>query len=288
MGYRSQSGSRKSGQKFQKSQHEKAKAKTQKQRGKNKLMQEEKRIATAEEIKEKTLKSLKRLGEQRFAVSPFSQYFNDWLINLREVLSEFESNPAISADEAFVKERERVTAKIERELADIKRDEAALNLSVRDLADKNHLLVEIDAEYAAQTREIGPERNAEIQRLTREVQNLEEELARIKAMKTSFFGAFTKKAKAKKEAEALGKLESAKSALKAAIQNFKVKQEKLHDEYEKKKQAVIAEVQSLEKEMEKLETDGSPVPRQAASEAIIYAVNALLERTPASSSETAS
>ena len=94
--------------------------------------------------------------------------------------------------------------------------------------------------------------------------------------------------KKKKEAEALGKLESAKSALKAAIQNFKVKQEKLHDEYEKKKQAVIAKVQSLEKEMEKLETDGSPVPRQAASEAIIYAVNALLERTPASSSETAS
>src|SRR3990172_9240781 len=284
MGY--QSGSRKGGQKFQKSQHEKKKTKPNKPRGKSKLMQEERPSATAEEISEKTLSSLKRLGEQRFAVSPFSQYFDDWLINLREVLSEFESSPAVSVDEAFVKERERVTAKIEQELADIKRDEATLNLAVRDLADKNHLLVELDAEYAAQTREIGPKGNAEIRRLTLNIQNLEEALARVKAMKTSFFGSFTKKAKAQKEAELLRKLESAKTAVESAVQSFKVEQEKLHDEYEKKKQAVIAEVQGLEKEVEKLEIDVSPVARQAASEALVYAVNALLKRKPAAPSET--
>jgi hypothetical protein len=281
MGYRSQSGSRRSGQKFQKSGHEKAKAKTQKQRGKSKLMQEERPVVTAEEISEKTLNSLKRLGEQKFAVSPFSQYFDDWLINLKEVLSEFESSPAVSVDEGFVKERERVITKIEREFADIKHDEATLNVAVKELADKNHLLVEIDAEYAAQTRELGPKGNAEIQHLTKDVQNLEEELARVKAMKTSFFGSFTKKAKAQKEAELLRKLEPAKTAVESAVQKFKVEQEKLHDEYEKKKQAVIAEVQGLEKEVEKLETDVSPVARHAASEALVYAVNALLERSPA-------
>jgi DNA repair exonuclease SbcCD ATPase subunit len=245
-------------------------------------MQEERSIFTAEEISEKTLNSLKRLGEQKFAVSPFSQYFNSWLINLKDVLSEFESNSAIGVDEAFVKERERVIAKLERELADIKRDEATLNIAVKDLADHNHLLVEIDAEYVANTREIGPKGNAEIQRLTKEVQNLEEELARVKAMKTSFFGSFTKKAKGQKEAELLRKLESAKKTIESAIQKFKVEQEKLHDEYEKKKQAVMAQVQVLEKEVEKLETDVSPVARHAASEALVYAVSALLERKPAS------
>src|SRR3972149_9004504 len=226
MGY--QSGSRRGGQKFQKSQHEKKKTKPHKPSGKSKLMLEEKHIATAEEITGKTLNSLKRLGEQRFAVSPFSQYFDDWLINLREVLSEFESSPAVSVDEGFVKERERVFAKIVGELAEIKREEAALNMAVRDLADKNHLLVEIDAEYAAQTREIGPKGNAEIKRLTLNIQNLEEELARVKAMKTSFFGSFTKRAKARKEEEILRKLESGKTAVESAIQSFKVSQEKLH------------------------------------------------------------
>src|SRR3972149_4611935 len=226
MGY--QSGSRKGGQKLQKSQHEKKKTNPNKPHGKSKLMQDERPTATAEEVTEKTLNSLKRMGVQKFAVSPFSQYFDDWLINLREVLSEFESSAAVSVDEAFVKERERVIAKVERELTDIKRDEAALNLAVRDLADKNHLLVELDAEYAAQTREIGPKGNAEIRRLTLNIQNLEEELARVKAMKTSFFGSFTKRAKARKEEEILRKLESGKTAVESAIQSFKVSQEKLH------------------------------------------------------------
>jgi hypothetical protein len=42
---------------------------------------------------EKTLGKLHGLGSQKFAVSPFSQYFDDWLLNVREVLSEFESTP---------------------------------------------------------------------------------------------------------------------------------------------------------------------------------------------------
>ena len=278
MGY--QSGSRKGGQKFQKSQHEKKKTKPHKPGGKSKLMLEEKHIATAEEITQKTLNSLKRLGEQKFAVSPFSQYFDDWLINLREVLSEFETNPSVSVDEAFVKERERIISNAEQELDELKHEEAALNQAVRDLGDKNHLLVELDAEYAAQTRDVGPKNNAEIQQVTHTVHHLEEELEEVKATKTSFFG-FTKKAKAKKEAELLGKLASAKKEVECALDKFKVEQEKLHDEYEKKKQTVIAQVQRLEKEVEKLETDGSVDVRQTASEALINAVNALFQRKPA-------
>jgi len=99
---------------------------------------------------------MKRLGEQKFAVSPFREYFDDWLINLNEVLSEFESNPGVKVDEGFVNERGRLMAKVEQELAEIKRDEAALDVAAKELAEHNHLLVQLDAEYAAQTREIGP------------------------------------------------------------------------------------------------------------------------------------
>ena len=76
MGY--QSGQRRGG--FQKASHEKKKTRIHKPRGKNKQILEEKHIDTAVEITEKTLNSLKRLGEQKFAVSPFSRYFDDWLI----------------------------------------------------------------------------------------------------------------------------------------------------------------------------------------------------------------
>jgi beta-glucosidase-like glycosyl hydrolase len=285
MGFRSQTGTHRSGKTFQRSRHEKSKRKTRKHRDKDKFLQEEPTVTT-EEIVEKTLSSLKRLGDQKFAISPFSQYFSDWLVNVREVLSELESSQAVKVDETFVKKCEQVLTKIEREFDELKQGEAAINVAVKELSDTNHLLVEIDVEYAAKTREIGPKGNAEIQRLTLDVKNLEEELERVRQMKTSFFS-FTKKAKRQKEAETLDKLESAKTELESALRSFKVQQEKLHDEYEEKKHVTIERVQGLEKEVEKLDHDYSVDARHDACEALVEAVNALLDRQPESTNELA-
>ena len=283
MGYRSQGGSRRgAGQRFQKSQHAKAKAKAHKHKEKATFLEEQ--TVTAEEIAEKTLNSLKRLGEQKFAVSPFSQYFNDWLVNLKDVLLEFESNQCVKVDEEFVNENQRLLTKTEQELDELKREEARLNQAVRDLAESNHLLVETDADYAEKTRETGSRKNAEVQRLTLNVQNLETELEQVKAMKTSFFR-FSKKDKAKKEEETKQKLEPAKAELASALESFKTQQEKLHDGYEKKKQSIIERVQCLEKEVEKLESDSSPTIRREACEALVEAVKGLLERQPKPTSE---
>ncbi len=275
MGYRP--GSRRSGEKFQRSLHEKTKSKIRRSR-KNKLLPEERPPSSPEEIAEKTINGLRRLGEQKFAVSPFSHYFDDWLINFGEVISEFENTPGVAADEVFLKERERVMSKIRQELAIIKRDEAVLNSKLNDLSDKNNLLVELDAQYAAQTREIGPKKNPEIQRLTLNLRNLEDDLENIRATKTSFFGPVTKKTKARRQAEIQQKINSMKKEIEDAIQNFKIEQERFHDEYEKKKQTAITQVLQLEKEVEKLETDSSLVPRRMASEELINAVKAFLMR----------
>ena len=265
-----------------KEKHDKARAKLHKPRGRSKVLQEE-RVTTSEEIAEKTLNSLKRLGDQRFAVSPFSQYFDDWLINVKQVLSEFESSPTVKVNEVFVKERQRLLTALEQKFAELRKEEATLNKAVGELADNNHLLVETDVDYAAKTREIGSKRNVEIQNLTLKVQNLEAELERVKGMKTSFFG-FTKKAKAQKQAATLRDLESAKAKLESVVQAFKADQEKLHDEYEKKKQVIIERVQRLEKEVEKLETDNSLTVRHDACDAFVRAIAGLLERQPSTSS----
>jgi len=283
MGYQSRRGSpRGSGRRFVKEKHDKARAKLHKPRGRSKVLQEE-RVTTSEEIAEKTLNSLKRLGDQRFAVSPFSQYFDDWLINVKQVLSEFESSPTVKVNEVFVKERQRLLTALEQKFAELRKEEATLNKAVGELADNNHLLVETDVDYAAKTREIGSKRNVEIQNLTLKVQNLEAELERVKGMKTSFFG-FTKKAKAQKQATTLRDLESAKAKLESVVQAFKADQEKLHDEYEKKKQVIIERVQQLEKEVEKLETDNSLTVRHDACDAFVRAIADLLKRQPSTSS----
>jgi hypothetical protein len=278
MGYRPQTRSSRSyGRGHERSQRERARAKKEKHRSTAKALQEERGAATPEEIADRTIASLRRLGAQKFAVSPFSQYFNDWLVNLKDVIAQFDSSFGASVDERFNKECSETLSKVERELEERRRVEADLGKKIGHLSDANHLLGQIDLEYAAKTREIGPKRNAEIQRLTRNVRSLEEELDRVGKLKTSIFG-LSKKAKAQKESEIAQKLDNAKKELESAVQNFAVEQEKLHDDYEKKKQDVIAQIQNLEKEIETLEIDGSVEARHDASETLVEAVNAFLQR----------
>jgi hypothetical protein len=277
MGYRPQIRSSRSGRGHQKALRKKAKGKAPKHQVRGKYAPAEKQ-ATAREVAEKTLRRLGGLGNQKFALSPFSEYFDDWLVNLKEVMSEFESSQAINVDDDFVKEQSRILANVAHELAARRSEETALREATKSLADNNHLLVEIDAEYAKATRELASRRNSEIQLLTRKVHDLEEELDRVGHMKTSIFSPFSKKAKAQREAEATRKLNSAKSDLESVVHSFTVEQEKLHDEYEKRKQAVIEKVRTLEKEVEKLEKDNSLEARRAACEALVNAVNALLQR----------
>jgi hypothetical protein len=278
MGYRPQIRSSRSGRGHQKAQRKKAKGKAPKHQVGGKYAPAEKQVITAREVAEKTLRRLGSLGNQKFALSPFSEYFDDWLVNLKEVMSEFESNQAINVDDDFVKEQARILTNVAHELAARRSEEAALREATKSLADNNHLLVEIDAEYAKATRELASRRNSEIQLLTRKVHDLEEELDRVGHMKTSIFNPFSKKTKAQREAETTRKLNSAKSELESVVHSFTVEQEKLHDEYEKRKQAVIEKVRSLEKKVEKLETDNSLEVRRAACEALINAVNTLLQR----------
>jgi hypothetical protein len=258
--------------------HDKAKHRGQKHRSGSKYLLEESEAPTFEELLEKTLGRLSSLGGQIFAFSPFSQYFGDWLLSLKSVLSEFESNPAVNVDEEFVKERLQVIADVELKLADRRREEAVLEEAARMLADQNNLLVQTDTEYTYATQKLASQRNSEIKRLTRSVHDFEEELEETRRTKASIFSPFARRVRSHKTAEVGRKLDAAKSELESVVKAFEVEQEKLHDEYEKRKQAIMEKVRSLEKEVEKLETDSSFEVRRAACEALVNAVNAFLQR----------
>ena len=258
--------------------HEKAKVKGRKHRSGGKYLLEESGFPTSEEVVEKTLGRLHSLGSQTFAFSPFSQYFDDWLLSLKSVLSEFESNPAVNVDEEFMKEHLQVIADVELKLAERQREEAVLEEATRRLAKQNNLLVQTDTEYAYETQKLASQRNSEIKRLTRRVHDFEEELEEASRMKASIFSPFARRAKSHKTVEATRKLDAAKSELKSVVKAFAVEQEKLHGEYEKRKQTVIEQVRSLEKKVEGSETDGSVEDRRFACEELVNAVNALLQR----------
>jgi hypothetical protein len=279
MSYRPQTSSRRNtGRGRKKTHHEKAKRKGQKHHSGGKYLLEESEAPTSEEVMEKTLGRLQSLGGQVFAFSPFSQYYDDWLLSLKSVLSEFESNPAVNVDEEFVKERSHVIADIELKLDKRRSDEAALSEASRRLADQNHLLVQIDREYASATRELASKRNRDIKRLTRRVHDFEEELEETNQMKANIFSPFARRAKSHKIAEVTRKLDAAKGELESVVKAFEGEQEKLHDEYERRKQTVIVRVRSLEKKIEGLETDESVDDRRFACEELVNAVKALTQR----------
>jgi hypothetical protein len=287
MGFRSGGGRHGSGEKFQKSAHEKAKPKTGRKKPDIQYVNDNKTLS-ALELGQKTLASLEKLGTQKFALSPFSQYYDDWFVNLRQVVSEFEANPGVGADEAFEKERTRIFVEVESELAKLRIRETDLESSAQSLSNNNHFLVELDVVYAGQTRELGLKRNEETEHLTKNVHDLEEEVAKIRQMRTSFLG-FTKKAKQKKLDESTQRLNSAKTELQLALENFSVEQDKLHDEYERKKQETIEKIRSLEVAIANIESDTSAEAREKATAALAEAVKALTHRkSPAPSNVPAS
>jgi len=316
-----------------------------------------------EEITAETLKDLEMLGGEVFDQSPVSVYFDDWLVNLRQVILGFESSVVISVDEAFTNECEQIFSDIEEELANRLLKEAELEASAKTLAENKHIMGEMDAEYSAQTRDlkvrgksaidfliknvqrleeeltkiqqiktlnplkkIAKEQkrsqvtqklnaakkrlalavqnsaveqeklediNAEYVAQTRgikvegtgsmdvlikDVQRLEEELAKIQQTKTSYLRPLKKIAQDKKRVEVTEKLNAAKERLALAAQNSGVEQKKIHDEYEKKKQATIKKMHKLEKEIVSKKTDGSLEARQVATNALANAVKSLFTK----------
>ena len=103
---------------------------------------EEKHVATKKEVSDKTLKRIRNLGSQRFGSSPFSEHFDRWLVDLTDVLSEFESNPNINADEQFVKERSQILSTVKIELEERRRKEATLEEASKNLSNSKNLLKE--------------------------------------------------------------------------------------------------------------------------------------------------
>ena len=280
MSFRPQIGSRKgAGKQFSKSAHEK-KSKEKKQKQSAKYLQEEAPQASVQEVAQKTLNSLSKLGNQIFALSPFSQYFDDWLVSIRQVTSEFESNPAIMVDEQFIKERTQIFLDVEGALAQDRLAESNLTEEAKALADNNHKIVEADKEYAEQTRERSNKRNAEVQRLSTKIREVEDKLAAQQEVKISFYKFSAKKKATQQLSQTTQELKATKNELEITLQNFAAEQEKLHDNYEKRKQDLNENSDRLHKELEKLETDTSPDARRTACNALSDCINNLLKRTP--------
>lgn len=315
-----------------------------------------------EDVVAETLEYLEMLGDEVFDQSPVSVYFDDWLVNLRQVMVAFESNEVVTVDDLFTDECEQIYNDIEEELGNRLVEEAELEASSKSLADNKYILREMDNEYAAQTEKLQVRGKSaldfmikNVQRLedelekanqakpkniirkialrqkkyaltqklksakhrlsvamekssnkteNREVEStfavqtieftvnenstkedlvetigrLEKELAKEKNVKTSFLQPLKKLAQEQKISELTQRLDNARHLLALAAQESDVEKQRMREEFEKKKQDAINNVQSLEKEIETKRVDTSIAVRKEAIKALATAVNALVQR----------
>jgi hypothetical protein len=281
MGQRSRAGSSKSsGRGYGIQRHEKAKTKETKQKHQSGVgyAPEINLPLTPKEVSGRTISKLRNLGKQRFALSPFSAYFGPWMRNLREVLSEFESNSIIKPDDQFSKESSQILTNVEFKLDEIRRIEASSREAEEELPENRIMLKQIEREYADKAREVETRKNKEIKRLSNMITSLNEKLDSINRMKTGIFRGFSEKAKAYRQAEAKQEMDSVQGELDRIIRHSDVEQQKLKEDYEKEKQPVLEKIGVFEKEIEDQEIDGSLEHRDNACEALVKAVDSLLER----------
>jgi len=276
---------------------EKARAKTKTERprpiGEYPFMEE--RVQGFEEVVEGTLNSLRRLGSQRFALAPFHEHFDRWLLNLRMVLSEFESNPSVKADDRFEEKRGQVLSDIDLALKEKRLKEASLQESIRRINQKllnsRNLLAQTEREYASKAREIADRKEHAVRPVASKLSGLREELNRTVRMRTSFLRSVLK-AGAREEAEATQRLDSTKRELATIEHSFAAEWEPLQDEYKRRKQKLLEEIANYEREVGNLgansQVNDAVEERQAACDALINAVKALLQRTEQASEPVSS
>jgi hypothetical protein len=224
-----------------------------KQQPSDKSLQGETKVS-AKELVEKTLAESSKLGNEIFPLSPYSQYFDKWLVNLRQMISESESNSTIKVDEQFVKDRSQILLDVESVLAQKRLEESNLSEDEKALADNSQLLEESYKEHAEKTKELSSKRDSEVERITKRIHELENEIAKREATKIRIFKYKSRKEyniARKKAAEKLDRtkddLKAAKTELEVVLQSFSVDQENLDDEYEKKNKEVTERKESLHK-----------------------------------------
>jgi hypothetical protein len=247
---------------------------------------EEEHTPTFAELVDRTLNSLSRLGNQRFAVGPFYEHYDRWMLSVRSVLSDFEASSTGLVDDNFKQECTRVLSEIESTLNDRRAKEVSNDETIRkldrSLLESKSILAQTDREDTAKISEVAAQREQAIKPVASNLGRLRQELVRIGRMRAGFLREISKKAKAQKTSEATQKLDTTKRELVAIEQSFAAEQRKLQQEHGRRRRQILKQIADYEKELENLEhgtkADDAMDARHTACDALVNAVNSLVQR----------
>jgi hypothetical protein len=211
---------------------------------------------------EKILAIIERLGNQIFALSPFSQYYDDWLINLQQTVKEIETDSNIKIDKNFTEQLEQALLDIQTTFTKLRTQKSAIAEDEKTLLKVKQDLKELEADYTKKKHELNNKHNMDTEQLTIKIKTLENDIETQSKVKIGFFQFSAKKAAARKREQTKQNLKEARIQLEAAPQDLTLEQKKLQDSYTTKKQELSTKADTLQKETEQNEIDASKEARK--------------------------
>ena len=259
---------------FERSKRVKSKTKLKRQRRINTYLEEQK-VPSLEEVVSQTLNSLHNLGNQTFAVPPFHEHFDHWLMSLQTVLTDFERSQAVTVDAKFKEESSLLLSNIKSALIDKQLVEASRAEAILSLLSLKNTLLQKEQEHSAKMKETSYREEPAIKALMEKVEALQKELDSIRHMRTGFLRGISKKTKAQKEEEATLRLQQAERSLAA-------EEVSLRENDDARKNEILEQIATCQRDIERLEAasqvDDSAEVRRTACKNLADAVNDLLKR----------
>lgn len=236
---------------------------------------------TLREVIDRTLAGLDNLGAQTFATPPFHQHYDRWLKSLITVLDDFETSPAVKADDKFHIDRGELLTAVDAALKAEQAQEAERENKILGTRGSKDMLLQAEREHEARLRELSARRNEKLKALSCSVDALRSEIALLEEKKSGLFERFTKK-KAQSENAMRARIASADGVLDDAKASFMDEAARVQSEYAERRRGILEIVSEERKEIEKLEAeaqvDSSVEIRRVSCEELAKSVRDFVER----------
>ena len=199
-------------------------------------------------IRTATLNSLKHLGEQRFALPPFSEHFQRWIKDIREVVAEFELGLPSALDEAGKLLVENTVANVEGSLNQLAASETKMSGEAaevqRELAGRENELSQLEHAYRAKTSQLRRRSEQSFEKMQSEIIALDRQRSKLLHAKPTLLQRLLRKPETKLE-EKTGALQSRKKNLVGRKEWLRQELEKHRIEYERNRAELVQKIDTL-------------------------------------------
>ena len=253
----------------------------------------EQQQADSADVAANILNAIHHLGNQRFALPPFSEHFDRWLKDLQSLLEEFESRVPQAGDETL---RNDVKGKFEaiqdnllrRAELETERSKQLASLQ-QQLAKADMALSQVESEYRNQTHEARRHHAKSEQELQLEIDILHRRRLQNLRKKTSIFQRILRKPQVTIQ-ETDAALEMKRGKLRESEQNLAKALKKQKEDYTSKRRKLLEETNLLKNQIQtsKVIGDDALESRRQVCEQIHLALEEAMRRTQSGTTTNAS